>query len=346
MLRCGLRLFISLWLWFSGLILLAISGLSQGTPLLVDLATAENGAALYINDPHTRISAPLLRIETSASTLIERSPDGRILLVLDQASGQGNFVFSGGVIQPIDLTPGTRKIAWKPDSSELLLIGQSETGNWLIERVQIADFQMHTAFLPDTLHLTAMSAIRWLSADRLRIVTPTDSHVYLDELVLKSMLPDPLQIWEFPTRVRQQPLILTDTPGFILPAETPDSLNYELYFFVVGSEEIRNLSNNPTRNDTYPVLSLDEQTLLYRAHSGISQSIVEQNLLSQEARHLHFDADARMVGFRLSPDQTLLAFIRSSPGQDHICVLDRNTEAVICPVQGDHLVDFRWWDSR
>ncbi|HLV35699.1 MAG TPA: hypothetical protein VKY59_11320 [Spirillospora sp.] len=289
---------------------------------------------------------PLLRTMVN---LPQWSPDGEQILYIQQILQDATAfdrVKLAGIYQELDrlLYPdeavtGNVEHApvWSGETSQIALtFAQAGSDGLDLVVVEPHDGAIYTREVSDT--LAQGSLLFWTPAGRLGLISVSRNAVRLEELATDNSAAPPRE-WPFRSRVARQP-----EPGpdgrFILPAITPESLNFELYLFDPRTEEVRNLSNRPVHNDTNPVWSPDGERILFRSLNDAGHFLVLMDADGSNQTTLHHESTALMSQVRWSPDGRRASFVVTRSGQKHLCVIEIASGEVDCPARD---VDLALW---
>ena len=184
------------------------------------------------------------------------------------------------------------------------------------------------------------TVLNWTAADRLRYVSVDADGVRLNELRLNETEPAVVREWPFRTMAVRQAALSADGTRFILPAIVPHDLNFELYLFDAQSDEVHNLTNRSTHNDTNPVWSPDEQHILFRSLTDSGQYLVMMNPDGSDQHNLFHIREGLFSQANWSPDGEQVSYVLNQSGRKRLCIFRTADETVNCPA---HDVEQAFW---
>lgn len=262
---------------------------------------------------------------TMADNVMYAADFARAARVLLAGSGDGAFVEHFPVWSPF--APQVAFTYVQPESDRLeLAVVQPDKG--ILRTANVANL------------IPRSSELAWTAADRLRYVTVGSGTVRLNELNLETMQREVVHRWPFETMTARLPAMSADGERFILPAITPDALNFELYLFDNRTDDIRNLSNRSSHMDTNAIWSPDEQYVMFRSLNDAGQFVVLMAADGSQQSTLYRTSGALFSQLTWSPDGRFASVIMNQSGQKHLCIIALADAAVTCPAED---VDQAMW---
>jgi Tol biopolymer transport system component len=334
----GIKFILRLGMWIGVLALLLVGAMVGIAPLLPGAGQLgySSESRFYMLDVARSIPHALLDTPTQP----QWSPDGDQLVYVNRAAQNEpehvmiSQVFEPGsqVLYPTQAENGivTHLPAWSPFDSHIAFT-YTETGSNTLDLVVLEPAAGVPQIKRITRGLPADVSFTWTAADRLRYVSVHSGYVSLNELRLNETEPVAVHTWRFGTMSVRPAALSSDGTRFILPAIVPQDLNFELYLFDVESDEVRNLTNRSTYNDTNPIWSPDEQHILFRSLTDTGQFLVMMNADGSDQEILFHIKEGLFNQVNWSPDGEYISYVFSFSGSKRLCIFQAANRTVNCP---------------
>jgi Tol biopolymer transport system component len=332
----GTRIILRLGGIIGGLALVLVGvvyGIAPGLPGAGQLGYSRE-SRFYVLDVARSIQHPLLDSPAQA----QWSPDGDQLMYVNRADAAEQIVISqvyepeARTIYPTQDEPGivAHSPAWSPFDSHIAFTYAQE-GSKALDLVVLEPDSGRSQIENIAGGIPQETALNWTAADRLRYVSVDTGTVRLSEIRLNETEPVIVREWSFSTMAARRAALSADGRRFVLPAIVPYDLNFELYLFDVASDEVRNLSNRSTHNDTNPVWSPDERHILFRSLTDSGQYLVLMNPDGSDQQTLFHIREGLFSQVNWSPDGEQVSYVLNQSGDKRLCIFRAADSTVNCP---------------
>ena len=184
--------------------------------------------------------------------------------------------------------------------------------------------------------------VRWFDATQIRIARVQAEKIELLALQFPVLTETLLADWSFSGRINHPPVFAPDGDRVLLAAYTPQITNLEIYQFQPGANDILNLSNRRSHNDSLPEWSPDGSRIAYRMSGDGQQTILVMNADGSDHRILWQERSTTISNLRWSADGQRIAYVRLQPGQSALCILALIGSEPDCSFRGYAFRSVEW----
>lgn len=176
--------------------------------------------------------------------------------------------------------------------------------------------------------------VRWIEVSRGQVTLFAHNLTTRDTETIKTWDAGLIRNWE--------PVVSPDGKKFIISGKTNTALDDELYLFDLSTDDIINLTNRRTHNDSSPAWSHDGERIAYKSLNGTQNLIAIMNADGSDSRVVYKETVGRVSQIRMSPDGALLAFVTNRPLEYRLCILVLADESTYCPIITRKIDDVAW----